>query len=78
MATTRKNKLTMANLWLWHVSVEYDKYVGDRGHTVLRITTATHSIDRAIKKARGHVNRNRHDWPGAKIDGCELQGRLHA
>lgn len=73
-----KKQNTIAALWLWHVTVEYDKYISDRGTTTLRITTRGHSIDQAIKKARALISRNKHDWPGAKIDGAELQGNLHA
>lgn len=75
---TNKKKRKSANIYLWHVTVDYEKYLGDRGSTTLRITTPSISIDRAIAKARAHVNKNKYDWPKARIEGAELQGQIAA
>lgn len=71
-----KNKLKIAGLHLWEISVEYRD--GITRTITLWITTRSNSSVVAATKALSHLKRHRYEWPCAKLKSLTSRGTLDA
>lgn len=73
----KTKKLTIAGMFVWNVSIEYDGWTRTENKTIMVATRRRTLID-AQKKAASHLRAFRYDYPKARIVGIEYDGLIHA
>lgn len=73
----KTKKLTIAGMFVWNVSTEYDGWTRTENKTIM-VATRRRALTEAQRKAASHLRAFRYDYPKARIVGIEYNGLIHA